>query len=447
MPPRIRSPRIPTPPVLSVAAQLQQLSSSCTASWFHTTAQHCQRSTARLCQSSRRRRLTRAAELVRTRLTLTDCSPLLRHSVNRAPVCLSSSSAAHFSSFSRSSTTSSSVTAGDGPSATTAPHLPLPRLLSPARQSASFSFRDWLSRKFGYEKYRPVIKLYAATSEQARSPRFANADATAVPVCASTACALLTLHMWILHSRMRVMAASAWKSGREADSKQLHANTRLLFNLAWQEMEHILQESDQQQRQQLHEGKANDNSTLPSHYTSSEYRQLSYGAMVSYDRGWSHYRDTGQRTDLMGALWRNIWTTATPLQPHHLATLATYVEHAIQHSNQWTEHDINTRGAVHWPTLQRQQQQQADEAGGGGSSGGAVWYDSAVYDGSRVAEGESVGVPVGVWQVGDEDLLLVRNSKSRRRLEGQAQARKKQQLSQANNRSTDGNVKKDMNPP
>ena len=354
-------------------------------------------------------------------------SPL--HGVGLSPAYSSSSPPASapastfFSSSSRSTafvhTSASVAAASDASSPTASPPLPLPRLLSPTlpSDSRSFSFRKWLSRKFGYDKFRPVVRLYAATSEQARSPLFARSNVTAVPVCASTACALLTLHMWIVHSRMRIMAASAWKSGREAESKQLHANTRLLFNLAWQEMEHALKDSDEQQ---LQDGQ---DSALPSHYTLNDYCQLSYGAMVSYDRAWAHYRSTGQRTDMHGALWRNIWTTATPLTTSQLHTLTAYVEHAIQLSNHWTAHDLTVSGTVRWPTLP------VDESGGGGE---VVRYESAVYDGSRVGEGESVGVPVGLWRVGDDDLLLVQTDKVEKRLEGQA--RKRQQLSSADDR-------------
>ena len=221
--------------------------------------------------------------------------------------------------------------------------------------------------------------------------------------------------MWVLNARLRGMAADAWQSGREADAKRLHANIRLLFNLAWQEMEHTLAgDSDDQQPPA--------DSELPSHYTLNEYQQLSYGAMVSYDRAWLQYRETGQRGGLMGALWRNVWTAAVPLHTAHLHALATYVEQAVQLSNRWTERDIAVSGAVQWPVLSVDQHSEASEL---------LRYDSRLYDGSRVSAEESVGVPMRLWESDDDDLLLVdRRRKQRDRLEGDT--RRAQQLPSAN---------------
>ena len=293
----------------------------------------------------------------------------------------------------------------------------VPRFVSPTlpTHSPSFSLKKWLSHKLGYAKYRSIIRLYSSLSEQAHSDSFSHANTAAIPACPSTACALLTVHMWLLNRRLRAMASEAWQSGREADAKALHAKIRLLFNLTWQEMEQCLASVDEQA----------DDSALPSHYAAGQHQQLAYGAMVSYDRAWAKFRETGQRHDLMGALWRNVWTTSVPLHTAQLHALTTYVEQAVQLSNRWTERDIAVGGSVQWPVLQKYEQVEASEL---------LWYDCRLYDGSsRVGVEESAGVPLHLWESSDDDLLLVDTRKSsRRRLEGSA--RRTQQLPAGSNR-------------
>ena len=375
----------------SVAVQLQHLSASYSTAWFIPTHR-------------RYNRTKTAGELSCTQLTAVSRRSL--HGTLLSSIS-SSSPRASFSSSSRTPVVSSVSGVGDTATA-------IPRILSPTlpSDSPSFSLKKWLSHKLGYSRYRPIIRLYSSLSEQAHSTSFTHSNTTAIPSCPSTACALLTLHMWVLNARLRGLANDAWQSGREADAKQLHANIRLLFNLTWQEMEHTLAEGDAEQQTV--------DSALPSHYTVGEYQQLSYGAMVSYDRAWSQYRQTGQRSDMMGALWRNVWTTALPLHRAHLSALATYVEQAIQQSNRWTERDMIVKGAVHWPALQADRQSEASEL---------LRYDGQLYDGSKVSAEESVGVPMHLWESSDDDLLLVDKRKGRRRLEGEA--RKVQQLAPA----------------
>ena len=394
----------------SVAVQLQQLSSSYTSSWFIVAPRAPYRSLSCRWQAAARSATPR---------------PLHGTVTSSIPSC-TASPCSSFSSSSRTPVlTSSSAcvsSSADSDSATS-----LPRILSPTlpSDSPSFSIKKWLSHKLGYSRYRPIIRLYAALSQHANSNTFTLPTTTAIPACPSTACALLTLHMWLLNSRLRALAHAAWQSGREAEAKRLHANIRLLFNLTWQEMEHTLAEEAGDGERQAVEG------GLPSHYTVNEYQQLSYGAMVSYDRAWLHYRQTGQRTDLMGALWRNVWTTAVPLHTAHLHALAAYVEQAVQLSNRWTERDITVSGAVQWPVLQVDGQSEASEL---------LRYDSRLYDGSRVSAEESVGVPMRLWESGDDDLLLVDTRKSRMRLEGET--RKVQQLSSTGSRAIESNGSK-----
>ena len=383
MPPRVLRAISGGPVCPSVAVRLHQLSSSYTASWFTHTAKHNHRplSTQRHTARDYTNRAATTSGLPRARAVAIDS--VLSHGIG-SPLLSSTSS---FPCFAFSSFSSAGSDGSASP--------PLPRLLSPTLPSDSptFSLRKWLSRKLGYDKFRPIVRLYASLSEQANSASFTRTNTTAIPACASTVCALLTVHMWVLHSRLRSMASSAWQSGREAEAKQLHANIRLLFNLVWQEMEHVLADEERQQQQQQQEPI---DVTLPArytpvHYTVDDYRQLSYGAMVSYDRAWSQYRETGQRGDMMGALWRNVWTTTVPLHVSNLHALATYVEQAIQMSNRWTEYDITVRGVLRWPVLPVEPQSETSEL---------LRYDSQLYDGSRVRTEESVGVPLRFWGVG-----------------------------------------------
>ena len=400
--------RCPVTP--SVAHQLEQLSCSYSSSWFIAAPKHnhyalcCRRHSA--CPHDSR--MSTASGSVQAQQS--SGRPQSQHGFRASFVPPSSS---------RNLVVSSASTASD--TATT-----VPRILSPTlpTDSPSFSLKKWLSHKLGYGKYRSIIRLYASLSEQAHSPSFAHSNTTAIPACPSTACALLTLHMWVLNSRLRGMAHDAWQNGREADAKRLHANIRLLFNLTWQEMEHTLVDGGDEEKEAVDSG-------LPTHYTANDYQQLSYGAMVSYDRAWSQYRETGRRSDLMGALWRNVWTSATPLHTAHLHSLVTYVEQAVQLSNRWTEHDIAISGAVHWPTLQVDQQSGASEL---------LMYDAELYDGSRVRIEESVGVPMRLWESAEDDLLLVDTRKSRKKLEGEA--RKMQQLPAAGEGTNDVNGSK-----
>ena len=302
---------------------------------------------------------------------------------SRSLLCIGASSnsaspSCHSSSFSTSTRRPVPLASAVSDTATAVPRILSPTLPS---DSPSFSLTKWLSHKLGYNKYRPVIRLYASLSEQANSATFAQSNTTAIPACPSTACALLAVHMWVLNTRLRALAHDAWRNGREADAKKLHAQLRLLFNLAWQEMEHTLAEADDSEQQSA-------DSELPSHYSVNDYQQLAYGAMVSYDRAWMQYRETGQRSDLMGALWRNVWTTAIPLHRANLHSLALYVEQAVQLSNRWIERDIAVTGAVQWPTLQSNALNEMGEL---------LSYDSMLYDGSRVSTDESVGVPMHLW--------------------------------------------------
>ena len=418
MPSRVRHAVARCSSPVSVTVQLQQLLSSYSASWFTSpSARYC-------CSSSYRRQSGRSHS---NHVTATIGPPKSRSAVSSVGLrwCVhtpftSQRSFSHVFFFSSSSRHPHLAAASDTAAS-------VPRILSPTLPSDSpaFSLTKWLSHKLGYSKYRPIIRLYASLSERAKSDSFTHSNTTAIAACPSTACALLTLHMWVLNARLRGLAHGAWREGREADAKELHAKIRLLFNLAWQEMEHTLADSSEQQ-QPAAEG------ALPSHYTINDYQQLSYGAMVSYDRAWSRYRETGQRSDLVGALWRNVWTTAIPLHAANLQALATYVEHAVQLSNRWTERGISVDGAVQWPTLQVDQHSQASEL---------LTYDSQLYDGSRVSAEESVGVPMKLWETDDDDLLLVDTRKSRRRLEGEA--RKVQQLPPAGSRVTDSSSSSD----
>ena len=173
------------------------------------------------------------------------------------------------------------------------------------------------------------------------------------------------------------------RSGSQSSASPLGRSVNFLFELYWQEMDTLVRDADRA----VH-GVA----TGPRFYSASEFRQLAYGAMVSYDRAWQKFRRTGDPADMHGALWRNVHMGTDTISEAALLRLFRYVEHLKQTANRWTEAQL-AAGDIDWGELPEEVVQAQDEE----ARDVRLTYTAERYDGSRVKAGESIGVPLS-WQ-------------------------------------------------
>ena len=268
----------------------------------------------------------------------------------------------------------------------------------------------WLARKLGYDELRPIMQLYASASSRVTSAVFTSPRGLHVADTVDGHCALLTLHVWLLHCRLREAMYQSAKLGAAKDAKQWKKTVHTVFELYWQEMDTLVRGEEEE------EGDVKDaevaGAAAPARvFTAGDYTQLAYGAMVSYDRAWTTLRRTGQKTDLMGALWRNVHVGKEELSEAHLQRLLRYTEQMKQRSNRWTEAELK-EGSIDWGPLPAEEEQAEGDAG----LAVLLRYQPEVYDGSsRVREGESMGVPVRLTSLfgrGNDDLMAVADDTS-----------------------------------
>ena len=262
------------------------------------------------------------------------------------------------------------------------------------------SWLGWLSGKLGIDEFAPALRLYSVASSRAASPAFTSPRTMNVASTVDGHCALLTLHVWLLYSRVSELMYAAGRL-QPTTSNPWKQRTQLLFQLFWQEMDSLV-------RREGEGGEAEADGMQPHVFTVAEYRQLAYGAMVSYDRAWLKLRQSGEKADLIGALWRNVHSGQAEVSEATIHRLLHYVEHMKQRTNRWTEEQI-VQGDVDWGPLpeEAEAEEQVEE-----TAAVMLRYTGEAYDGSRVAEGESLAVPLSWkwWQ--SDDMIAVVDAKS-----------------------------------
>ena len=272
----------------------------------------------------------------------------------------------------------------------------------------------------GYAELRPILSLYASASTRSASASFTSPHSLQVPASTDGHCALLTLHLWVLHCRLRESMYQAKALGQEEQARQWKRTVHLLFELYWQEMDSLVRDAEEEEAVEKEEG------TPLRVFTVDEYAQLAYGAMVAYDRAWHKLRSAGEKGDLLGALWRNLHPGKVEMGEAQLHRLLHYTEQMKQRSNRWTEQEL-MEGTIDWGPLPV-----ADDRGEGeGQMAVMLRYTPEVHDGtSRVREGESMGVPVtwtSLWGRGTEDVMAAEEASQSRPAQSSLSERQQQQ--------------------